>query len=53
LLFLSLWSFAKFKLEKNDFDLYKGFFMRKWTQIHQISKKKIQNHHIFTLSSSR
>jgi hypothetical protein len=31
--------FGKFSPEKYDFDLYKGFSMRKMTQIRQISKK--------------
>jgi len=39
--FFFLWrDFAKFPPEKYDFDLYKGFFMEKMTQIRQISKKK-------------
>jgi hypothetical protein len=31
---------AKFRLENYDFDLDKGYFMEKMTQIRQISKKK-------------
>jgi hypothetical protein len=32
-------NFTKFKLEKYDFDMYKGFFVKKITQIRQIYKK--------------
>jgi hypothetical protein len=32
-------NFTKFQLEKYDFDLYKGFSIKKMTQVHQISKK--------------
>ncbi len=36
------WNFVKFWPENYDFDLYKGFSMRKKkAQIHQISKKEI------------
>jgi hypothetical protein len=40
-LFFSWRNFAKFRPEKYDFDLYKGFLMKKWHKFRQISKKKI------------
>jgi hypothetical protein len=53
LLFSFFWrNFAKFRPEKYDFDLYKGFFMKTIVQIHQISKgKKNPNRQIFLISS--
>jgi hypothetical protein len=48
--------FAKFRPEKYDFALYKGFFIEKMTQIRQISKEKNKtrkNRQIFMISSSR
>jgi exonuclease I len=41
--FFYWWSFAEFRLEKYDFDLYKGFFKEKNTQICQILKEKNSN----------
>jgi hypothetical protein len=39
--FFSWRNFAKFQPEKYDFELYKGFLMKKWHKFRQISKKKI------------
>jgi hypothetical protein len=39
--FLFLVKFCKFHLEKNDFDLCKGIFMKKMAQICRILKEKI------------
>jgi len=36
--FFYWWIFAKFRFEKYDFTLYKGFFMEKKIQIRQILK---------------
>jgi hypothetical protein len=33
-------TFAKYQPEKYNFNLHKGFFMERMTQIRQISKKK-------------
>jgi hypothetical protein len=38
-IFINFWS------KKYDFDLSKGFFMEKMTQIHQILKKKLESPH--------
>jgi hypothetical protein len=46
-------NFAKFQPEKYDFDLCKGFFMKKMTQSRQISKKQIPNCQIFMVSLQR
>jgi hypothetical protein len=46
-------NFAKFQPEKYDFDLCKGFFMKKMTQIRQISKKKNPNCQISMVSLQR
>jgi hypothetical protein len=40
-----------FDPKKYDFNLYKGYLIKKIAQIQQISKKKIQNHHIFMISN--
>jgi hypothetical protein len=49
------WFFGKlspnFDPENYDFDLYKGFFMKKITKICQTSKKNNSNHQIFMISS--
>ncbi len=37
--FFYWWIFAKFRPEKYDFNLYKGFFMKEITQVHP--KKKV------------
>lgn len=53
--FFYWWIFAKFWLEKYDFDLYKGFLMEKMTQICKILKIffSLSNRWILMISSSR
>jgi hypothetical protein len=51
--FLLLVNFAKFSPEKNDFDLHKGYFVKKKTQIRQISNNVFPNRQILMISSSR
>ncbi len=45
--------FAKFRPEKKDFDLCKGFFMTKLTKICQISIFKIPNCQSLMMTSAR
>ncbi len=44
---------AKFRPEKYDFDVYKGFSTRKWPKFARLSIKKVPDHQIFMISSTR
>jgi hypothetical protein len=44
---------ARFRPEKYDFDLYKGFSVKKWPKFARLPIEKVPDHQIFIISSTR